>query len=144
MPFVPEEVRVWLRAAVKLARDLRTGEVIAAELAERCALAFGVAEESGPLSDPKHWLHQLAGEAALDAEPLSALVLVRIRHQARTYWMAGDRARTMTFAPHVTQRQAVMRFEAETGRRHAALHVYREHHHPADAAALLSRLLLRA
>jgi hypothetical protein len=144
MSFDPAEVRAWLRAAVELARDLRTGEVLAAELAERCALAFGVAGESGPLSDRSHWLHALAREEAAAADPLSALVLVRIRHQSRTYWMAGDRGRTMTYAPHVTQRQAVQRFEGTTGRRHAELLVYREHHHPADAAALLSRLLLNA
>jgi hypothetical protein len=138
----------WMRDARELARDTRTGRVLAAELAERCALAFGVAGEGGPLRDPEHWLHALAREIAdgppastLQTAPGSELAVIRLRAHGRTYWMVSNGEATRTYAPHIAQRDALARFEDDVGLKHERVIVHREHIRPEDAAALVARLL---
>lgn len=52
---------------------------------------------------------------------LAMLVLVRVSHQNRTCWVAADPERTLRFAPQVTEKDAIARFQAETGRTHGGL-----------------------
>lgn len=145
MQFDEESARAWMRGAVELARDTRTGEVIATELAERCALAFGVAGSGGPLDEPEHWLHvaaaTIAATAAESPADLPELLLVRTRRLGpwRTYWTVSNGETTRTYAPHVTQSVAISRFEQECGKRHARLTIERTHRLPREAAELIEQ-----
>jgi hypothetical protein len=147
--FDEDSASAWMRSARELARDTRTGRVLAAELAERCALAFGVAGEGGPLSNPAHWLHRVARSVADDVTlspalrtlPGSELVVIRLRNHGRTYWMVSNGETTRTYAPHIAQRDAIARFEDDAGIKHARVIVHREHHKPEDAAALVAMLI---
>jgi hypothetical protein len=150
--FDEDSARAWMREARELARDQCTGQVHADELAERCALAFGVGDEGGPLSDPQHWQRRVAREAAAEVPlsvtaapepPVRELVVIRMRNHARTYWMISNGETTRTFAPHVAQGNAIKRFEDELRVKHARVVVHRQHHTPEDAAGLVARTLGR-
>lgn len=69
------------------------------------------------------------------------LVLVRVKHQSRSYWLAADHQQTIQYSPHVTQDKAVTRFEAETGRTHSRLIVFRDQHAPAKAKRVIAEAL---
>jgi hypothetical protein len=145
--FDEETARAWMREARELARDRCSGRVLADELAERAALAFGVAGEGGPLADPEHWLHRVArdvAERASDAPRAPTmrpeLLVIRVRNHGRTYWMiANGRHCTRTYAPHVSQQDAITRFEDELGVKHERVTVHRDHRPPEGAAALVAR-----
>ncbi len=137
--FSEAAARAWMLESLELARDLETGRVLARELAERCALAFGEAGALGPLDDPAHWLHALARQLAAEATPAGELVVMRMRAQGRTYWMVADREASRTYAPHVTYHHAIARFERELTRRHTRVVTYRDHRKPTAAAELLAR-----
>lgn len=70
------------------------------------------------------------------------LLLVRVRvhgRYARTHWLVADAEAHRSFGPRVGEREAIARFEAETGRTHETIAIVREHHLFADAAALVRR-----
>jgi hypothetical protein len=81
--------------------------------------------------------------STLDAEPLDELVLIRIRSNARTYWMLSDLALTRVYSPQVAEREAIARFEQESGRTHVRLVAHRRHHKPEQANALIEALRAR-
>ncbi len=77
----------------------------------------------------------------LTGEASDALLIVRLRHQSRTYWMLADRGHSRTYAPHVSQRAAIALFEQETGRTHANHRTFADHRTPAAAQELIARVL---
>lgn len=71
----------------------------------------------------------------------ATLAVIRIRREhSRTYWLVADADRALAFSPHVSLQTAVRRFQEATGRTHARVEVYREHH-GIDAAHAIVRAL---
>ena len=75
---------------------------------------------------------------------MAELMLVRIRHHGRTYWMASNGECTRSYAPHVSQSAVIERFEAETGARHDPVLLHRAHHKPSEAERLFAKVFSAA
>lgn len=144
MEFTEDAARSWMRGAVELARDESTDEVLVEELAERCALAFGVAGAGGPLDDAAHWLHRIAREVAAEAAPRGELLVVRIRAHGRTYWCLADGEERRSYGPRVSIHDAVERFQLERGRTYASVRKVPKHHSVTEAQALIERTFSRS
>jgi hypothetical protein len=72
-------------------------------------------------------------------EPTQLLLVVRMRNHGRTYWLIADGLLRRTYPPHVSERVAIARFSAETGRAYDRVITHREQHSPAEAAAKIKR-----
>jgi hypothetical protein len=74
----------------------------------------------------------------MDSTPLE-LVVIRVRNHGRTYWLVADAAQTRAYPPHVSERVAIARFSAETGREYLRVTTFRQQHTPAAAAQKIKR-----